>query len=350
VATPATPSSNAPPVGTPTPPRRRLLISENRLGLDELEKLDVEARLSLGELVARNVSYRDLQADIHLKGGRLEVGPASAQLPGGKVEGTLKVESKAAESPMALRLTGPGLALKPLLVAFGRPEDISGVLDASIDLRGVGETPHDIAATLNGTLGLALENGEIDNGIMLPLISSLMRAGRQMPFLDGPGRTRLRCAAIRLDFTDGVGSSTALVLDSQRVLVQGAGQVHLTDETLALRLRPLLRTGGTGLVVPVRVDGTLREPKAIVDSEAAAVAAGEAALGTQTGRDNWLGKLNSAMNGMGLAERGGDACRPALAAARGQAGTPAAGPPTPAAGATKPAPNAAGDILRRLMR
>ena len=346
VATATRPTSEAPPVGTPQPPRRQLLLSENRLGLRALERLDVDARLELGELVVHDVAYRDVRAEIQLKDGRLAVEPFSGQLPGGKVEMALHASSKGAASPVALRLTGPAMALKPLLTALRRPEDISGVLDASIDLRGVGDTPHDIAATLNGTIGLALENGEIDNALLLPLINGLRRLLPPVPFVDGPGRTKLRCVAVRMDFTDGVGSSPGWVLDTPRLLVQGAGQVNLADETLALRLRPLLRAGAMGVVVPLRVDGTLLAPKVALDPQAAAAAAGEAALAGQAEKGGLLGKLGAAMTGMAQAERSGDACISALALARGRAGAA----PLPPATEARPPANAPADILRRLLR
>jgi uncharacterized protein involved in outer membrane biogenesis len=352
IAAPAAPSSNALPVGSPALPRRRLLISESRLGISDLARLDVDAHVAVGELVVRGVSYRNLQAEVQVAGGKLVAAPMSAELPGGKVELDLRAEAKGAESPVAMRLAAPGLVLKPLLTAFGRIEDVSGVLDTNIDLKGIGESPHTIAATLSGTIGLALENGEIDNAALAPLINSLQRSGRQMGLLEGPGRTRLRCAAIRMDFAGGVGSTTGFVLDSPRLLVQGAGQVNLGEETLALRLRPLLRTGSAGIVVPLRVEGTLREPRVAVDTAAAAVAAGEAALASQTS-DGFLGKLGAALGAMAQAERGSDACVPALAVARGQA-VPAASP------ASKPAPDKANpdkpnldkpaNLLRRLLR
>jgi hypothetical protein len=48
--------------------------------------------------------------------------------------------------------------------------------------------------------------------------------------------------------------------------VTGSGTIDLGHETLALRLLPLARIGGTGLTVPVNIRGTFRTPKAAVDT------------------------------------------------------------------------------------
>jgi len=117
--------------------------------------------------------------------------------------------------------------------------------------------------------------------------------------LDRPGRTRIRCLALRADADDGIVTLSTALIDAGRVLVHGAGTFNLRDESLALRLRSMLRVG-LPVVVPVRVGGTFRDAKIAPD-------------------------LAGAIAG----ERGGDSCAAALAAARGgpRQGPPPNGPP-----------------------
>jgi hypothetical protein len=108
-----------------------------------------------------------------------------------------------------------------------------------------------------------------------------------------------------------------MVLDTPRALVQGGGGINLTDETLGLRLRPMIRTGGPGVVVPVRVTGRIENPNVAVDTGGAIEGFAGGLVGGVVGgvtglAKNPLGTLLSAVTG----ERGGDACGPALAAAR----------------------------------
>jgi len=151
----------------------------------------------------------------------------------------------------------------------------------------VGETPHDIAATLNGTLGLALENGENRQRIMLPLISSLMRAGPGRSVPGWPRRTRLRCAAIRLDFNRRRGSSTALVLDSQRVLVQGAAGEPTERDAACGCVRCLRKLGGPALGGAGAGGWHVARAEGDRGFGVHAVAAGEVRWATAA--DNWLG-------------------------------------------------------------
>ena len=95
------------------------------------------------------------------------------------------------------------------------------------------------------------------------------------------------------------------MLNSARFLINIAGTANLGSELLALSVRPMLRTTGTGVVVPVRVDGTFRNPRVTLN----------APLGGATAVSY-------------PSEHGADACGPALAAVRAH---PTSVPVAPAA-------------------
>jgi hypothetical protein len=112
----------------------------------------------------------------------------------------------------------------------------------------------------------------------------------QLLGLDRPGRTRIRCLALRADADDGIVNASTVLMDTGRVLVHGTGTLNLRDEGIAMRLRSMLRVG-IPVVVPVRVGGTFLDAKVASDVTGAA--------------------------GAIASERSGDTCAPALAAARG---------------------------------
>ena len=338
---PAVPTANALPTGVKGLPLPRLLISDDKLPLEALDRFDADLHLTWAELLTGDVTYRDVAGHAVLRDGKLAVEPLSAQLPGGRTEVMMAVDARSPEAPVSLRVAAPALAVKPLLAAFGRLEDVSGTMDVQLDLRGAGRSWHDIAASLDGFMGLALVDGEIDNALLAPVVGNMLRVAKLPIMLDGPGRTKLRCVALRFDAAKGVATSSALVIDAVRLLVQGAGHIDLRDETLLIRLRPMVRAGNQGLVVPVRVEGTLRQPKFGLDAAAATGAA--AGL---LGRGDVVSRLATALAGATAAERGGDACGPALAVARG---TQVAANPAPPPPAAPPLPNPAG-LLRGLLR
>jgi len=122
----------------------------------------------------------------------------------------------------------------------------------------------------------------------------------------------------------------------KRLAVLGGGTLDLGKEQLALQLRPLLRLGsGTaapGIVVPIRLSGSFRDPKSSVD----------------------LAKMGPTILGAGVS----DPCGPAIAAVNGTATAAAAAKAKPVATAapkseTASKPGAAAsplDVLKELIK
>jgi AsmA protein len=225
-------------------------------------------------------------------------------------------------------LHAPALAVLPIAAALGDPQALAGTASIDADLRGAGRSPHAIAASLDGHLGIALSDGEMSNALLASALGTVFKAAK-LPesALVGGGTTKLRCLAARLDVSHGVVTVNTLVADTTRLLVQGGGTVDLGQETLALHVRPLLRAG-PGIVVPVRVGGGFRDPK----------------LGSDFGgKGGLLGSLAAAAAG----EHGGDACLPALASVRGPDAIAVAAPAPPLVTAKPPKPI---DVLRGLLQ
>jgi hypothetical protein len=80
------------------------------------------------------------------------------------------------------------------------------------------------------------------------------------------GETAIRCFGIVGSFNAGVGRFRTIALDSTYLQLDGAGQVDLGAETLALKLHPLARVSGSSVSVPVLVEGPLRAPQGRLDA------------------------------------------------------------------------------------
>ncbi len=310
-----------PGVARPAAPAVRRVFSDRAFDVSALSAFDSDLRLAFGQVRLGGVMYRDVAGRVELAQGRLAVDPWAGVSPGGRIEGRLVLDARPAEPELALAIAAPGLALKPLLTALGLPDDAAGALDVAADLTATGASPHAIASTLSGRLGIAMTDGELDNRLLATLVEMLKVAKLPVDLFGGAGRTKLRCFATRMDAQRGVAVVSALVLDTGRALVQGGGVINLGDEILGLRLRPLLRTGNGngigGVVLPIRVAGPMREPNVALDSGGAI----EGIAGNIAGNLGGFGRNPLAALGKALVgERGGDACGPALAAARSTRG------------------------------
>ena len=345
----------------PAPPQERrgnltLLLSDAPLNLGMLRKADADLQLRIGELRTGGQTHRDVAGHFVLKHGELVLDPISGTLPAGKMKGRLSIDANPPQPSVALVLRAPGLSLRTLALTLGLPSGASGSLEVDANLSGGGDSLHAIAAGLNGTFGLAMVNGEIDNSLLNHLLGPILTSASLPLSLINPGQSvlgssALRCFAARLDARDGRATFRALYLDSARVKVSGSGTVNLADETLSLRLRPLARLANTGITVPLIVGGTIATPNARVD---AANSAQANLMGVAQSARNLaelpLGVISGTLGGRDRLSSGGDDCSNQLSIARGGVGGPQ--PNSPPSLTAVPA-NAARKILnapKRVLR
>ena len=314
------------PASRPAGPAQRpaRLIPDNPLPLDALRAADADLRLAIAELRLASKAYREVSGAVRLRNGDLAIEPVRAMLPGGPVTARLIVGASRPEPEVALRLAGPSLALRDLLAAYARTYRIDGDIELDVDVRGRGATPHRIASTLDGHVGLAGVNIDLDNRLIDLLAGELWRA--LVPNAPRDGVSNIRCVALRFDASSGTAQARALLIDSNVVRVSGAGSVALGPETLALRLSPTLKVAGGGIGVPVNVGGSFLNPSVRVDPRGAIGALGQIGAGAAAGATAGaaagplgviVGSVMGAARGGAIGAGAGEDCATQLAVARG---------------------------------
>ena len=353
---PPPPPPAAPPPGTPAPvPARavsRTMIPDTPLPWPLLRRDDADVKLAVGTLRLHGQTTRDIALHLVLKGGKLTLDPFAAVLPQGKLSGSLTADANPAAPPVALKLTAPGLAVAALLKAAGMTGYATGNLEVRADLHGTGVSPHAIVASLDGSLGLAMQGGSIDRvalGNLLGGVLSQINALSQGKIGGGSSVSQIQCFALRGNFSHGVGTIDPLLLESSLLTMSGTGTVSLGPETLDMHLRPEGKVAGTVLVFPMHVSGSLARPGTSLDALGAAEANAGTVAGTALGVATGLGPL-AGLLGADKMLSGSNPCPQALAAARFGA-APAASAASSAKPAAQPAakPKAGlGGFLKKL--
>ena len=320
IAPPATASGPASSAPAPVEPARQV-FSTRPLPWPLLRLADADLLLSAATIHAGGADYRNASAHLVLNGGVLQANPVTVQAPEGPVDLAASADASNPAPPVQFVLRSPGVGLDPLVRAFGLPGGSSGAAMLDVSVRAAGASPHDLAASLTGHLGVALVDGALSDAALAAAAGGVLHsAGVTLP---PGGQSTVRCLALRLDAHDGQVTVTTLKLDTSRLLLDGSGSLDLGTETLALRLQPLVRIGGGGVAVPLLVDGPMLHPAMTVGAAAGSPGRFGVTIGGLTGPS--------------------DTCAPELTAARdGQAG------PLPTAVASK-APKPA-DLLRSLLR
>ena len=133
-----------------------------------------------------------------------------------------------------------------------------------MQLKAQGSSAHDLAAALDGSFAATITRGSLSNAALIELASASLQAlGIEVT---AQGETAIRCFGIIGSFNAGVGRFRSIALDTTYLQLDGAGQVNLGAETLALKLHPLARLSGSSVSVPVLVEGSLRAPQGRLDA------------------------------------------------------------------------------------
>jgi AsmA protein len=349
---PAAPGAAAPAPAAPgDAAARQRAIPEIPLPVAALGMFDADLGWTVAALSdAHGAVWRQVEARLALEAGRgravLRAGvtPAAAGRPaGGPLALTLGVDGRQDPPAVTLAAEAPDLDLAGLLASAGQPPRGAGRLWVEADLRGHGRDTRALAASLQGSLGVAAVQGEMESGLLEPVLAPLRRSNMPLPAL--PPRIAVSCLALRLAAEEGVLRSQAMLLKTAIGRLGGGGAVNLRDESLALRLLTDIRAAGIALRAPVNVGGTLANPRFGVDPAGAAAGGLEAFLSLQATPDRTLQALAGALGAAGAGPQGPATlpdCASQLAVARG--GKPGPQPPAAArddaAGAATPRPPA----------
>jgi uncharacterized protein involved in outer membrane biogenesis len=334
-----------PPDAQPAPKRRgEPLFSSQPIPFDLLRTGDADLKLAVADLHTGGSDYKAITTHAVLTNGKLTVDPFAADLPAGHLIGTLSVDATQPAPPVHIVLHAPGLALKSILAATHQPGYAAGNLEVYADLTGIGDSPHAIAASLGGSLGLAIAGGTIDNRLLGSLLGKVLDSLNVLNLVGKGGSSELKCFGMRMDAQHGTGAIKALALSSSLLTMTGVGTVNLGPETLTMALRPQAKVAGTGLVIPVAVSGPIRDPVVKVNDLGAAEANAGTVAGAVIGGATGLGIVGGLLGTDKLLGGGTtDVCPAALAAARGQAA------PEPAK-TEQPSLAKPGSLLKNLFR
>jgi hypothetical protein len=236
------------------------LFPKTPLPLGALRQLDAEIKLKAGVVKLSDAfSVNEIDLAAIAKDGRLELKPLKAQLAGGSADMALTLDARQSPADVAIDLDVAELNYGRMLRELKVSDGIDGTVDVRANLTGRGDSPHAIAASLNGGLEVVGGEGRIDNGLLDATgagLGDLLAVWREQD-----DDMNLNCAVARFGAEKGVLNSRAILADTESVSFGGTGDIDLGREELDLRITPEAKqTSLMSLAVPVRLSGPLLDP------------------------------------------------------------------------------------------
>lgn len=241
--------------------------------VDVIRKLDLDGTIKIAKLKVRNLTLTNLDVKILAKNGLLTVNPANLALYEGTVVSALSVDARPDVPRTAVKATVSKLRLGPLLKDLTGKESIDGVTDLKADLTTSGAKVSALKRGLNGPISLQILNGVFPGVDLENLIATVAKSGSKSGTVEGKASDRTNFGEITAtaQAVNGVISNKDLLVKSPNLRAEGEGQVNLPADSINYLVRAKLMASGTGddsllgLLVPVRVKGSLSNPSYSVD-------------------------------------------------------------------------------------
>jgi hypothetical protein len=246
--------------------------------IDGLQVLDGEVTVSMASISRGDFRAEEIKASVTLKDKVLRIGELSARIEGGALEGSVEIDASGTDAKMSVDALLLGMDIGSALQKVSGEDLLVGRGDVIAALTATGHTPNQLIASLGGRGGVIMRKGEVLNAYWELVAEDL--ATRFLPSLGGSRRGALNCAVASFDLKDGKARSRVLLVDSDRVLVGGEGEVNLPSRTLNLRLVPQPKDASLiSLATPLLINGPIENPSVAPDPLAVAKDVGTAVIG-----------------------------------------------------------------------
>jgi len=237
--------------------------------------------VKLQSLQVREINIRQITAVVNLAEGRLDVNPHSAQLLGGRTEGSLSVNS--VNNQFQLKETATDISLQALSQALLGQERVSGRGNLTLDLSANGSTTEQLKRTIRGTANVIVRDGSIkgiDVGAILRNAQAAL--GRSAPTSgQTSGSTDFAEASASATISNGIATNKDLSIKAPLFRLEGNGTVNIPDARLDYSTRVAIvetshgQDGAElsklrGLTIPLRISGPFDQLSYRIDMAALA--------------------------------------------------------------------------------
>jgi len=247
-------AGRAPETGAPP-----LFLSDATFNPPTLRLGDADIRYRAERLLVGRVLLAAVAAKGTLEQGVLTVTPLTADILAGKLRAHVRLDARTDDPKTHADIDITGLQLGEIGRKEGSAPPATGLLQVRVDATGKGRSLHQIAASANGTVAAAVQQGTVRDS--LAEMTGVDLRGLGLMATKSQKEIPLRCAGAQLEAKDGTLTATRLIADTESVLITGKGQIHLDTEALDLAISGhpkslrLFR-----FQAPVLLKGTLSNP------------------------------------------------------------------------------------------
>jgi uncharacterized protein involved in outer membrane biogenesis len=278
----------SPPAAQPTPPdadaqspASKWLFPDADLQVNRVRGMDADVTYQARSVAAPKMPMKEVKFHLLLNNGVLKLDPLSFVLDSGKFAGNVTIDAAKDVPESTIDMGIDDVDLSQFTSAKLKQPPLQGSMTGRLKIHGYGTSVHKLAASADGTVSVALPNGQM-NEALAELTGIDVSKGLGLLLSQKQPNAGIRCGVIDFQAQKGTLDARSVFIDTTNVLITGRGHVDLGDERLDLSLQGdpkkvrLFR-----LRSPITLHGTLLHPAIGLKAENLVAQAGVAvALGT----------------------------------------------------------------------
>lgn len=205
------------------------------------------------------MSMDGVNAHIRLKNGDLQVEPLKFIYEGGTMDIIFALQAHDTPS-LSLKVTADDLKLGPMMAQVQNDVPISGYSNIKVDITASGQSPHEMAASIDGKIDLGFENARVPKKYIQFLSVDVLGWAMSNTFRKKEKYADLNCVVAAFEAHDGNITSTLLISDGPNLSLGGSIRLNLGKETMNIVLLPKQKRKLFSSISPVKIHGPMRNP------------------------------------------------------------------------------------------
>lgn len=257
----------------PPPEEAEASTEPIELPVDMLKPLRAKGSFNVGEIKVGGARLTQFSAGVAIADAVARFGPLKARLYEGSYSGDIGLDMRQAVPRLTMDEHMQGIDIAALMKDYADSERLSGKGNLDMVLSARGSSGGDLLKTLNGKLGVDLQGGAVEGIDVWHAIAqaqSLIKTQRPSSVANTK-RTAFDTFKASADVMDGVATTKDMTIASQLLRITGAGSTNLDSQALDFTVTTTVLKAPPGegadladlerLSIPVRITGTLTDPK-----------------------------------------------------------------------------------------
>jgi AsmA protein len=257
-----------------TSPAVALAAVTSALPVETLRKLNIDGQLSLGKLKINGLVMQDIKLNLSAKNGIINTQQSAKEFYQGSYNGSLTLDLRNKQPDLALNEKITHVQVEPLLKDFNGEARMSGVVDASAQLKGQGNNIRELKSSLNGGLSFLFKDSVV-KGFNLQKIIDQAKAVLKEPALvpdNKNDQTLFSEITGTATISNGLIQNDDLVATAPRIHINGKGNADLNTEKLDYKMNARL----------IKAKATATKPEQFHDTPVNIIVAGTFSKPTYT--------------------------------------------------------------------